>query len=259
MACDDDYKLHEAFSNKKEDEEKNVESTTSEEEWIRLCALKMAIWSRTKEIRTIDGLDICESDVLWMLCAKHRPPRRGDAEESKLKLKDCDRVKLVKDWIHEGDVPFSRMTVQEFSDTLEALEWHVLSDVWFTNRDDEIWYEQVTSMVEALRSRAFFLATHALNEHIMNVEEYRREYDSFRRSNDEEGKEDGGEYDSDEEIRVRKSKRVKRRLPERIYKKYVVSPSFVFDVNTLFTSLDRAMFSYETSVPRPKKYEKKKK
>jgi hypothetical protein len=176
-----------------------------------------------------------ESALLFTLRAYY-----SEIKDDHRTILDFKRLKLQPFWMHP-DAPILRMTQFEILDTVFALQWLLLSDVYVQDRDDE-WFEEYEMALELARSRVFDLIRNETNKDILNASEYCELYvteeQKIKRKNETEY-----DYDSDDEKRTKK-RRIQ--IDESLMEEYMTPPyrvneAFIMDMDATFKSVDAAL------------------
>lgn len=159
---------------------------------------------------------------------------RAEIVDDEARVIDFKSLRLQSFWIH-ADPPITRMTMRELCDTVNGLEWLLLSDVYDEARTEK-WFEEFHRALELARSRAFYLIQHENQREILDAEEYTE----FVHREREEAEYD---YDSDEENRGKKRVKVDKTwleafelVPSR------VNDMFVKDMDGSFRAMDQELF-----------------
>lgn len=129
-----------------------------------------AYWVDRGDVVSVDGQESSATMLTWWMCATALENTTDDPRA----LRDFPLVDIHECWEHDDYIPITRMNMQHMMDTLEALEWHVFSDMFFHGRTDE-WWQQVMALFKLLLTRAYQFTQGASGWHlsILNVEEYR--------------------------------------------------------------------------------------
>ncbi len=112
------------------------------------------------------GMDVVSDSMCTFLCCARSEPILDEPDV----LGDFDQVQLESKWTHPmlTSIPVSRMSQMHAMDTLEGLEWHMLSSLLHAPRG-AAWLTQVRRLIELLKSRLCFMC---LNEtDVLNVPE----------------------------------------------------------------------------------------
>lgn len=195
------------------------------------------------ESHDINGLVLSLSMITFLACARLEP-----VLDSSKTVPDFTLLKLDPGYLHDFDpMPISRMTQQEACNTIEALEWHILSDpMHLTNRNVQ-WMEEIRELHMLLRSRLCFLCTRELDVGIMNMDEMRcvsKSIDSHTETN--------SGYDSDPELYKRRKKNKDIDLSEFYTTLATANERFVYICDTRLTTIERTLFAYDhLSWPEP--------
>ena len=190
-----------------------------------------------KPCRNLEGSVISMSCLTFYCCVWFTPLYTSLAP-----LSSFPRIQLHKAWTHpKFDVPILSMSQRILVDTLLGLHWHVLSDMYFTQRD-EAWVRDVSTLLELLRSRAAqFIRESCWDMEILDGEP---EYAVINTATTSASVFNG--YDSDQEVYLSKKKKFDETVDFSQFEAATaeVTLTFIFFCDTLFTSLDIALYHY---------------
>jgi len=244
------------------------------EDVTTLLAEHCVDWESRNTLQTFRGVDATESIFTLLPClANHH------MEDDPRTLRDFSLIHIDPVWIHheEGDalIPIMRMSQRQIMDTIEGVDWHVFSDVFFRDRTPE-WWTQVIQLYYILFCRCAYFATHELQPSILDIEEYttRRTVNFLEDglasdSHAQQERLDGYRSD-DEEDAGKGRKRIKHRRTAKRQKQIGpelealeakrkknmevviahVSPPWLVDIDSMFTFFWREALIHETH-PEP--------
>lgn len=207
----------------------------------------------------------CDADQAWIRFSLSFDFVAHDREFAEERFPYDD---VPKCYVH-SEIPIVRMSMRQVVDTVEGLEWKLRSDVFDVNPDrgNPEWIRRFRRALDAVDGRARFLATHGLNEGILNVADYTYEEEKETTENKNTFVEE--DYESDDEYKKKRPQIemvvVKRSRtcddddedddPDEIEgikgkmtrKRIYANENFAFDYCTLWRSCVRALRSYESS------------
>lgn len=204
-----------------------------------------ALWEEySSRLEEMEGEQYCDSVLTFQCCAI----AESEPVDSTLAISDFPLLKLQPCWLHEKyKVPVSRFPVTVLLDAMSALEWHLASDVLFTDRTKE-WFSQVHGLWRLLWQRACLFCTDegGLGAEILDDENLRE------RIGGEEKKEESGGYESDDET-FRKRQRVEAEVDFSAYEEvmYLVTSDFAFFADAHLAAIERALFLKRELRPPP--------
>lgn len=136
---------------------------------IRAFAEHLARWDENSEAESMDGVLLSKSMLSFLSIAA---AEKDDTDDPRTVL-DFPMVKLHPCWLHDPPERVTRMDMCSLMDTLEALEWHVFSDISFHGRTPA-WWKQVLDLAKLVFHRCFhFLQYDNWDLSVLNMEEYR--------------------------------------------------------------------------------------
>ena len=184
------------------------------------------------EVKMQNGKQCCATNITFLCWAFSVEP----LDDSRL-LSDFPLVQLAKRFIHEP-CPISRMTQQSATHALEGLEWHMFSDIFFHERSED-WLDQCTALLNLLINRIFTIIQGDLEPEIINVKAYR----NITRTQNLKRIYDG--YDSDNE---------KQKIDLSEYELDIanVNEAYIFDMDTLISTMKRRLFERTEHIILPK-------
>lgn len=150
-------------------------------------------------------------------------------------ITDFDLLKLQYFWVHT-EVPITRMTVDEISDTVFGLEWLLTSDIYVVNERTEAWFDQLEDAMYLALHRVFYLMQHETSVRVLNVERYVERMDAHEKPPPV------FDYDSDDEERISSRPVLSKDVEEIIEFPHRVTDEFVCDMNSAFRAMDEALF-----------------
>lgn len=205
-----------------------------------LFAVHCSQWYGTlNKFEDISGEIVSKSSLTFYSYCQFAPE-----SHSVLSINDFPLITLRREWLHEEHtLPIMKLTQQILCDTLRALAWLVMSDVYFTQRTDE-WIQQVIHLKELLRSRiAFFIRDkEGLSVEILDVPEFTIALsllpDAVATTND-------NGYESDEERFKQRRTQQCNRIDLSAFDEHPVTVNlhFIIFCDNLLTMLDLALWN----------------
>lgn len=144
----------------------------SHQEKENVFALHLSQWEFLSEMYTIQGKVYAHSFYTfqcWVFLTRIPKSVGGVTMRETFPL-----IRIPSRWNHEKyyETNVNNWSLQITTDTLEGLEWHVCSDVWFGGRTHE-WVRQAVALFELLKARVFDLIQEDDLPDIINMKEYR--------------------------------------------------------------------------------------
>ena len=134
------------------------------EDCIDVASLEPRFWIAKKS-----GDCVCLADLVWIINA-HIALKKHPVFDLEMTPRHFKHFKLPEQIIH--DYPISSMNSEQLMLTLDRTMWLVDGDLFSVAKRTEEWFDDLYRLLDLLRYRAYYLATHTADEEIMNAFEY---------------------------------------------------------------------------------------
>ena len=184
----------------------------------------------------LSGKILCKSMLTFILCAHTEVPL-----DDPRRLSDFRSLKVHKDFIHEGDSPISRMSLQVVTDLIWGFEWLVLSELFEVKRTPEF-IKEAQQLYRLLRNRIFFfIASESLSNTVLDVVLYTIEEKKGLFAKVDTSDVD---YASDDEIYKTRKQRLDADLSKHDLTTMYVNSNFIYDMDSVFSHFERHWHFY---------------
>jgi hypothetical protein len=209
----------------------------------QILSFHLSQWEFICELKTLNG-SIYSHTLYTFQCwvfLDRIPPHIGGVSMSET----FPLIRIPLRWNHEKyyEAHINSWSLKITMDTLEGLEWHVFSDIWFGGRTNE-WRTQALELYFLLRTRIFDLIQEDDLPEVIDAEEYHTLHTKTDFIAHDETKEVG--YESDEETHRRKKMKYDSAINLSKFNTTVarVNSDFLVDADSLITSFEKGIAKF---------------